>query len=80
MKKLLPILVVSLLIPVAIACGDDDGKTSAATATPAVGTEGAAAGDPTPNTEPFTLRLGYFANITHSQPLVGLKKGIFPEE
>jgi NitT/TauT family transport system substrate-binding protein len=28
----------------------------------------------------ITLRLGYFPNITHSQPIVGLAKGIFRED
>ncbi len=81
MTKLLSLLVLTFLISVAIACGGGDKDTSAATATPATGTEGATAREePTPNTEPFTLRLGYFANITHSQPLVGLNNGIFAKE
>jgi len=29
---------------------------------------------------PVTLRLGYFPNITHAQPLVGLARGTFAEE
>ncbi len=81
MKKLLPLFVLTLLISIAIACGGSDEDTSAATATPAAVTDDATATEEaTPNTEPFTLRLGYFANITHSQPLVGLNNGIFAEE
>lgn len=38
----------------------------------------AAACSPKP-TGTVTLRLGYFPNITHSQPIVGLAKGIFRE-
>ena len=39
------------------------------------GTEAAARGA----TEPLTLRLGYFPNITHAPALVGLEEGIFAE-
>ena len=78
-KLLLPIAALALLASIAGACGGDDSDLSAATAGPSRSTEAAGA-TATPNTEPSTLRLGYFANITHSQPLVGLSNGTFQEE
>jgi len=80
MKKLLLLLLLALAAALVVACGDDDDDgadaTNAAVTTTAA-TDGATAA---PNTEPFNLRLGYFANITHSQPLVGLNNGTFQEE
>jgi NitT/TauT family transport system substrate-binding protein len=64
-----------LLAASAFGCGDDEGDSDFAPTTP----PGATSSD-SPGDEPFTLRLGYFANITHSQPLVGLNNGIFTEE
>jgi NitT/TauT family transport system substrate-binding protein len=70
------------------ACGSDGGSDSADT-TAAPGTESAApAGSSTAapadteapaSTEPVTLRLGYFPNVTHATALVGVGKGIFEE-
>ena len=31
----------------------------------------------TASAEPVTLRLGYFPNVTHSQPIVGLARGTY---
>lgn len=39
-----------------------------------------AAASPTARTEPVTLRLGYFANVTHAPALVGVKDGTFKQE
>lgn len=39
---------------------------------------GAAGSAPQPS-QPVTLRLGHFANLTHATALVGLKKGVFAE-
>jgi NitT/TauT family transport system substrate-binding protein len=50
------------------------GSTGAAT-TGAPGTEA-----PAESTEPATLRLGYFPNITHATALVGVAKGIFADK
>ena len=52
---------------VTAACGDDSGSASA---------EGTNAG---PSGDQVTLRLGYFANITHATPLVGVGNGTFAE-
>lgn len=57
-----------LLIPLAAACGDDD-------ATPAPGSSSTATAP-----KQVTLRLGYFPNITHAQPLIGVADGTFARE
>jgi NitT/TauT family transport system substrate-binding protein len=54
------------------ACGGDD---DAPKADDAGGTDAAEA----PSTEPVTLRLGMFPNVTHAPGLVGVEKGIFEE-
>jgi NitT/TauT family transport system substrate-binding protein len=56
-----------------LACGSDEGD--------ATGTPGASAGASGGGAaEEVTLRLGYFPNITHAQPLVGLERGTYVEE
>ena len=70
------------------ACGSDS-KSSSDTTPPRPtppprrpATTGAAATTEAPTTassEPVTLRLGYFPNITHATALVGVGKGIFKE-
>ena len=40
----------------------------------------AASSNGTAAAQPVTLRLGYFPNMTHAQPLVGLARGTFAEE
>jgi NitT/TauT family transport system substrate-binding protein len=49
------------------ACGDDGGSPASAGPRPEA------------STEPVTLRLGYFPNVTHAPALVGLEGGIFEE-
>jgi sulfonate transport system substrate-binding protein len=73
MRKLLllPILLLALISLGVAACGGDDDEASGATQAPGASDGGE---------EDVTLRLGYFANITHAQPLVGLNNGIFAEE
>ena len=58
-----------MLVAFAAGCGSDGDDTP--TNTPAPGE--------TPVAEQVTLRLGYFANITHAQPQVGLERGTFQE-
>lgn len=41
---------------------------------------GPGAAKPANGSEPVTLRLGYFPNITHAQPIVGLADGTFAQE
>jgi len=70
------------------ACGSDGGSSDSAdttaapgteAATPAESTSAAPATDAPASTEPVTLRLGYFPNVTHATALVGVGKGIFEE-
>src|SRR5262245_45593059 len=53
------------------ACGGDDDEATTPTGTV---TSGSGA---TQEAEPVTLRLGYFANVTHAPALVGLQEGRF---
>ena len=62
-----PALVVAFAVTAAIAVACGGGATAS---TPA---GGAASGGP------VTLRLGYFPNMTHTQPFVGLSKGYYAE-
>lgn len=41
---------------------------------------GSGAAKPVNGAEPVTVRLGYFPNITHAQPIVGLADGTFAQE
>jgi NitT/TauT family transport system substrate-binding protein len=69
------------------ACGSDSKSSSETTAggaepaSTAAGSSAAAASEAptTASSEPVTLRLGYFPNITHATALVGVGKGIFKE-
>jgi NitT/TauT family transport system substrate-binding protein len=68
------------------ACGSDSGSSNATTAAPAASDAAAPAASAateapatTASTEPVTLRLGYFPNITHATALVGVAKGIFKD-
>jgi NitT/TauT family transport system substrate-binding protein len=54
----------------AAGCGGEDGDSSSAAS-------GLAASGGAPAKE---LRLGFFANVTHAAPLVGLKEGIYAKE
>jgi NitT/TauT family transport system substrate-binding protein len=51
------------------ACGSDDGGGSSASA--------GATPETKASTEPVTLRLGYFPNVTHAPAIVGIEGGIF---
>jgi NitT/TauT family transport system substrate-binding protein len=67
----LALAVTAVVMVVAVACGGDDGDASA--------TEGSPAAGGTASAEQVTLRLGYFANVTHAQPQVGLARGTYAE-
>src|SRR5438445_8674246 len=80
MKKLLiPISFAALSVFVA-ACGGDDNASSTPTAV--AGSPTAVGVTPTdyPGSGQVTLHLGYYANVTHAVPLVGLNNGIFQQE
>jgi NitT/TauT family transport system substrate-binding protein len=74
--KVLVIALAALSATVLAACGGDDssaaGTTGGAAATGAATTAEASG-------EPVTLRLGYFANVTHATPLVGVSEGLYEE-
>jgi NitT/TauT family transport system substrate-binding protein len=53
------------------ACGGDDDDTAAASDEPTAATTG--------GSEPVTLRLGYFANVTHAPAVVGIENGLFEQ-
>ena len=71
---LVPLLLVFALLTAA--CGDDSGSASAAPTTGATTIGGAPATD---SGEHVTLRLGYFANLTHATPLIGVGNGTFAD-
>jgi NitT/TauT family transport system substrate-binding protein len=74
MKKLRALSLLSLALLAFAGCSDDDDDTSDADATQAANGTVAAEDE-----GPVTLRLGYFPNITHSQPLVGLSRGTYED-
>jgi NitT/TauT family transport system substrate-binding protein len=66
--KTVIVAILALVIAAMVACGGDD--------------EGDRSGGNTvgsPAAEQVKLRLGYFPNITHSQPIVGLQRGTYAE-
>jgi len=73
----IPIFLLLLVVFAALvgACGGDDSTSN--TAAVAAG-ESQAAASPTPRD--VTLRLGYFPNITHAQPLIGVENGTYTKE
>ncbi|MEO8458648.1 MAG: ABC transporter substrate-binding protein [Chloroflexota bacterium] len=75
-KRVLILISLAGLAAFAVACsGDDD-----ATATPKVTLPAGVTATPFPDSGPVTLHLGFFANVTHAEPLVGLNNGIFAQE
>lgn len=77
-KRLLILISLVALATFVVACSGDDDKPST-TATP-LSTGPTAVPTEFPDSGPVTLRLGYFANVTHAEPLVGLNNGIFEQE
>ncbi|MEI6665346.1 MAG: ABC transporter substrate-binding protein [Chloroflexota bacterium] len=63
----------AVVLALAAACGSNGGGTGASSS----GTAGASG---TASSAPVTLRLGYFGNMTHAQPIVGLARGTFAEQ
>jgi NitT/TauT family transport system substrate-binding protein len=68
-SALIGLLAAPLLFGLA-ACGDGSGSSD--------DTSAAAPGDG-PSSEPVTLHLGYFPNVTHAPALVGVGEGLFEE-
>lgn len=65
----IPLVLATLATVVLAACSTRSGDSGGSTAVGA-----------SPAAENVTLRLGYFPNITHTQPIVGLARGTFAEE
>ncbi len=76
LKKILILIALMVVASLAVSCGGDDDKERTGATTTATGAS------PTefPDSGPVTLRLGYFANVTHAVPLVGLNNGMFAQE
>jgi NitT/TauT family transport system substrate-binding protein len=72
---------------VAAACGGDDDDDAGAASDESVaqpadttGTTAASSGNTAPaESEPATLRLGYFPNVTHAPAIIGVETGLFAE-
>lgn len=86
MRRLGLLLLSIALVFAAVACGseDDDGGdggdgTAVATVGGGATANATGGGARPPGGEPVTLRLGYFANVTHAQPQVALARGTFDE-
>jgi len=77
MKKLLALLLLAVATLTLVACSDDDEESGDASTAPP--SEAAGATTSTDVEGNVTLRLGYFPNITHSQPIVGLQRGTYEE-
>ena len=74
MRRLLTLFGLTAILvagAVLVACGSDSNDEGDAVSP---------SGGGTPAEKQVTLRLGYFPNITHSQPLVGVGRGIFADE
>ncbi|MEU6232295.1 aliphatic sulfonate ABC transporter substrate-binding protein [Kitasatospora sp. NPDC047058] len=62
------------------ACGYGSKANDSAPAAPAGGTAAGSSGASGAKLSADTVRIGYFANLTHGTPLVGLQEGIFQKE
>jgi NitT/TauT family transport system substrate-binding protein len=74
LKRITLILLSVALVGAAAACGSES-KTAP---TSVSGTQVAAA--PTATPKQVTLRLGYFPNVTHAQPIVGIARGTYKDD
>lgn len=69
LKTSLALLAVVVAGTALTACGSDDSNSGSDTSSTSAAS----------STEPVTLRLGYFPNVTHAPALVGIEGGIFEE-
>ena len=69
------LLLSAAILSFAAACGSDDNKNASTVASGSAATAG-----PTSQPKPVTLRLGYFPNLTHAQPIVGIARGTFKDD
>lgn len=79
MKRFGLLLLSTVLVFAAVACGSDDDGDDEADVTPGATSAATSSATQPTSTEPVTLRLGYFANVTHAQPQVGLARGTYEE-
>jgi NitT/TauT family transport system substrate-binding protein len=86
-KRILLLISLAVVAAFVVACsGDDDNASATATKSAAASSSSSATATtkatPTefPDSGPVTLHLGFFANVTHAEPLVGLNNGIFADE
>ncbi|NUU20815.1 MAG: ABC transporter substrate-binding protein [Streptomycetaceae bacterium] len=71
------VIAIAPLLALATACGYGSDKDKDADSSPAAAAQpGGSAG----GTSASELRLGFFANVTHATPLVGLKEGFYAKE
>ena len=75
MKRLTLFLAAAALVAVSSACGSSSAKSS----TPAAGATASSSDDIPTSSGHVTLHLGYFPNVTHAQPIVGLARGTFQQ-
>ncbi|GIV04322.1 MAG: lipoprotein [Fimbriimonadales bacterium] len=73
-RALAILLALFLLVPITAACGSSDSSEPRPTPTGSP----AQTSNPSPqDAKKVTLRLGYFPNLTHAQPIVGIALGTF---
>jgi len=72
-KRIIFILISLFALLAMAACSSDDDNGDPTPAATTSATSGAT------SSEPVTLRLGYFPNVTHAQPQVGLARGTFAD-
>ena len=78
MKRTVFLLLSAFVVFAAVVCGGDDDDSGDATQPASQATSGATSAA-TESSDPVTLRLGFFANVTHAQPQVALERGTFDE-
>lgn len=64
-------------VVLAAACGSDSAKEPPTSAPATTSASSAAPTEIPTSSRPVTLRLAYFANVTHAQPIVGLARGTY---
>src|SRR5947199_2963405 len=75
-NKVVILLLLTIVASTVVACGGDDAREASKATKNATGASPSEFSD----SGPITLHLGYFANVTHAVPLVGLNNGIFSQE
>jgi NitT/TauT family transport system substrate-binding protein len=72
-RNLFVTIALTLVLALALAaCGGDDNDSGS-------GADGDTTTSGAPNTDPVTLRLGYFPNVTHAPAVVGVENGLIDD-